>query len=161
MANDDRFLIYIDRLKDQQTEVLNFLLPPSFLQIEEKELRFNRPVKVDGKAYLAHDELIVDLDIVACAEMPCAICNEPTEVPIELDHVLLVEPWSDSGERVYDLRPAVREAILLELPLRAECAGGCPKRAELEKFLKKESSDGPDKGEFHPFGQLSADDYER
>lgn len=158
---DDRFRIYIDRLKDQQTEILDLLLPPDFLEVSEPDLRFNRPIKVQGKAYLALQELVVDLNIEATAEIPCAICNDPTELRIELDHLLLIEPLSEIQAGVFDLRSALREAILLEVPLATECRGGCPKRTEIEKFLKKDSVDEPKNGDFRPFEGLSTEDYER
>ncbi len=158
---DERFRIYIDRLKDQHTEVLELSLPPDFLEINEADLRFNQPVSVKGKAYLAYQDLIVDLNIRAVAEIPCAICNEPTEIPIELDHLMLVEALSEIPTGVFDIRSSLREAILLEVPLTAECAGGCPKRPEVEKFLKNESADQSEEGEYHPFEGLSTEDYER
>ncbi len=161
MTIDDQFRIYIDRLKDHHTEVLELALPPDFLDVHEPDLHFHQPVKVHGKAYLAHQELVLDLDVAATAIMPCAICNEPTEIPLELEHLLLVEPLSEVQAGVFDMRPLIREAILLEVPLTVECIGGCPKRNEVEQFLKKEAADNPNSEEFRPFEGLSADDYER
>lgn len=161
MRMNDQFHIYIDRLKDQHTEVLNLSLTPDFLDVDEPELRFRKPVAVRGKAYLALQELVLDLEVAATAEMPCAICNEPTETPINLDRLMLVEPISEVQSGIFDMRSLVREAILLELPLKVECPGGCPKRLEVEKFFKQPSSDTLDGGNFYPFKELSAEDYER
>ena len=153
---DDRFRIYIDRLKDQHTELLDLSLPPDFLEIDEPDLLFEQPVNVKGKVYLAHQDLVLDLDIKTVAAIPCAICNEPTEVPISLGHAVHVVPLSEIRAGVFDLRPVLREAILLEIPLTVECAGGCLKRQEVEGFYKQEAVD-----EHRPFEGLSADDYER
>ena len=140
--------IYIDRLKSGNTDEINEVLPAAFLDVNEPELAFKSDVSVKGKAYLAGDHLTLQLDAEVVVEMPCSVCNEPTQVPVKLKNCCLTVALKDIRGAVYDPNELVREVILAELPPRAECAGNCPRREELKPFLKEEEK------VFFPFTDL-------
>ena len=55
------FKIYIDRLKGGVNEKFDATLDPSFLEVEEPELYFPAPVRLQGEAYLTDDHLVIHL----------------------------------------------------------------------------------------------------
>ena len=154
---DPAFLIYVDRLRDGQTESIDDQVPPDFLEVEDDNLRFDQPVKFTGQAYLAQQELILNLEVRTPALMPCRICNEWTEFAVHVPHLLHVEPTDELKRGYVDLRPVLREAILLQLPHTVECSGGhCPKRKEIQPYLKDGHSDSSSKNEgYKPFEHLN------
>ncbi len=150
---EEKLLLYTDRLNSGKSEEISCELPPSFLAVEEKELHFMAPIKLEGEAYIAEDSLVIHLKIETEARMPCSICNEETVLAITLPSFYHVEQLEDIRSRVFDYSPLVREGILLELPLMIECDGSCPKREELEKYLKSEPTKVKDEVQY-PFEDL-------
>jgi len=154
---DPAFLIYVDRLRDGQTESIDFQVAPEFLEIDENNLRFNHPVQFAGHAYLAQQELILNLEVRTLAQMPCRICNEWTDLPVHVPNLLHVEPTQELKRGYVDLRPILREALLLQLPHTVECSNGdCPKREEIQPYLRNtqaESGQGHDG--YNPFKHLN------
>lgn len=144
------FKIYIDRLKNDDTETIHEIVDPDFLQENEKEPIFAQKVTVTGQAYLANHHLILDLKIKAIAQLPCSICNETIEIPIEIDDFTQTVEISEVRSSIYDFASEIRDAVLLKLPQFIECHHGhCPHRKEINKYLKKTS------GETHnPFSNL-------
>ncbi len=69
----DPFKIYIDRLREGQTYAINEIVPPDFLDINEKELSFIQPITINGEAYLADQDLVIKLGATAVAVIPCTI----------------------------------------------------------------------------------------
>jgi len=134
----DQFKIYPERLRDGHVERLHEVFPPDFIDVKEQELRFEHSVDVEGEAYLADDNLIIHLDIATIALMPCAICNEASEVPLEIKDFYHMEPLNEIHGAVFDLTDLLRETLLLELPKVVECNHGhCPQRQEVGKYFKK------------------------
>lgn len=134
------FKIYIDRLKNDDTETIHEIVEPDFLQEGEKEPLFIHKVTVSGQAYLANHHLILDLKIKATALLPCSICNEPVEIPIEIDDFTQTVELSEIRASIYDFEGEIRDSILLKLPQFIECHHGhCPQRKELNKYLKQPS----------------------
>ncbi len=133
------FVIYIDRLRDGQTLKIDEVCPTDFLEIHEDELSFLEPVTIQGKAYLADDHLVLQLDIRAQFVMPCSICNEKATLPIEIKNFYYVVPVEEIPTHMFDYSELLREEILLQVPTFAECQGGkCPERTTLTPYLKKE-----------------------
>lgn len=154
---DDRFRIFVEQLRDGTVEEIDETLSPDFLEIKEKELSFSQPVVVKGQVYLAEDMLILHLDIKTTATLPCAICNGPAEVPIAIKGFYHAIPLDEIKGAIYDFREILRETILLEVPILAEChQGKCPQRESLKKYLKKESVPGSKEDEdgYRPFADL-------
>ena len=128
--------IYIDRLKEGDTEKLDATLPPSILDIQEEELSFPEEVRVSGEVYLADEHLVAHLQAQTTALIPCSICNEPVKLAILVKDHYATEPLSEIRSAIFDLTPEVREALLLQVPQFIECnAGNCPTRDTLKKYL--------------------------
>lgn len=153
--NEDAFKIYIEQLREGHEEKINEKLDPSFLEINEPDLIFDKPVKLEGVAYLAEHELVFHWDIRTEVIISCSICNEPVLVPIHIQNFYYSEPTKEIKTGIYNFKDLLRETILLEVPAFAECNDGkCPKRQEFQKYLK-ESSDQPSDDEgYQPFADL-------
>lgn len=156
---EDAFKIYVEQLRDGHVEKIRETFSPHFLDVDEKELKFIDDVVVKGKAYLAEDELILNLDIATKAEKLCIICNQPTKVDIAIKEFYHAEPLDQIKSGVFVFQDLLRENILLETPGFAECHDGkCPQRREMTKYLKekktaKEESKEEDEG-YHPFADF-------
>lgn len=151
---DDIFKIYIEQLREGREEKIHEKLDPSFLDIHESDLAFDKSVELEGLAYLAEHELILHWNIRTEALVSCSICNEPVRVPIHVQNFYYSEPLSEIKSGIYNFKDLLRETILLEVPSFTECHGGnCPKRQEYKQFLK-EPSDHSDEEGYHPFADL-------
>ncbi len=145
------FKVFIDRLKNDDTEQILETVDPDFLQIQEKELVFVKKILVSGQAYLAKNHLILDLKIKAKAKLPCSICNESVETPIEVDDFSHTVEICEVKSAIYDFSDEIREALLLKIPQFLECHHGhCPHRKDVNNYLKK-----PSKDTHSPFSELS------
>ncbi len=154
---DDAFKIFVDQLKDGETESLSEELPPVFLDVNEKDLTFRDPVRLEGEAYLAQDSLILHFSIHTEVQLPCSICNEVVKVPIRIENSYHAIPLEEIKSGIYNMTELLRENILLEIPLFAECnEGSCPKRKDLKKFFKTpKANDSEDADEgYKPFADL-------
>ncbi|MBQ3078947.1 MAG: DUF177 domain-containing protein [Clostridia bacterium] len=90
-----------------------------------------RDVKFTGNYFGAGEEVSVSGEICAKAHTHCANCLVPVVKPIkaELNEVFVK---GGDGEDAYplqgyeiDLEPVIREALLLELPMRFLCSDNC------------------------------------
>jgi uncharacterized metal-binding protein YceD (DUF177 family) len=146
--------IFVDQLREGTVHKIDEKLSSDFMDVKEKELSFTKDVYVKGEAYLAENELILNLDISAEALIPCSICNEVFAVPIKLKNLYHAEPLSDIKSGVFNAEQVVRDAVLLDVPPFAECHdGNCPARKEISKFLKS-SEPGEDGDRYRPFADL-------
>jgi len=146
--------IYVDRLKDGNTEKLKEELDPAFLEIAEEELSFNDPVHLKGDVSIVSDHLVIHLNVQTFATLPCSICNAPIRAPIVLKNICLTHPLTEIHGGIFDLAEEIRESILLQTPLFTECnEGHCPERENVKKFLKTEEEAA--QGDIHfPFSDL-------
>jgi len=155
----DHFKIYVDRLRSGQKEAIEENFAPDFLDVKEEDLHFPAPVAVKGETYVADDHLILHLDITTKALMPCAVCNEQTEIPIALKNLYLTIPLEEIKGAIFDFSTELREAILLQIPPFIECGNGkCPQREELKKYLTdpaKGTKDLPPHEVHFPFSDFS------
>lgn len=148
----DIFRIYIDRLRDGDTEEFDQKVPPDFLDVCEEDLHFDDPVSFRGEAYFADGDLILHFFIATTATLPCSICNEPVKVPIEEFEFYHAEPVSEIKTGIFNFKELLREAVILEVPGFIECNNGnCPNRQNVSKYLKEEG--GGDQV-YHPFADL-------
>jgi uncharacterized metal-binding protein YceD (DUF177 family) len=157
---DDRFRIFVEQLRNGSIEEIDETVSPDFLDINERELSFSKPVNVCGQVYLAEDMLVFHLDIHTVATIPCAICNGPADIVIAIKGFYHAVPLSEIKGAIYDFREILRESILLEVPILAEChQGRCPQRDSLEKYFKKEGAPGSKEDEdgYRPFAGLDFD----
>lgn len=147
------FKIWIDRLKGGRTQKIEEALDPAFLGPDEEELQFKAKVYVKGEAYLTDDHLIVHLKAHCKASMPCAVCNQMTEVELRDDNFYHTQPIEEIPSAVFDFSELLREALLLELPRTAECnQGKCPERTTMTPYLRAEER--KDKTTYLPFADL-------
>lgn len=153
---EDVFKIYVDQLREGQEEIIDEQLDPGFLDVDDPDLVFKQPVRLEGVAYLADQELILHWNIQTEALVPCSICNEPVTIPIQIRNFYYSEPLSQIKSGIYYFKDLLRETILLEVPAFAECQGGhCPKRQQYAKYLKQSSGDSLDQeGHYHPFADF-------
>jgi len=147
---NDTCKIYIDRLTQGKGEHIEESLSPEFLDVDEADLAFQKNVLIRGEAYLTGDHLVLRLKVEAKVLMPCAICNEMVEIPIEIEQFYHTKELEAIPSHVYDFTTELREAILLEVPSFVECKRNCPERAKLKKYFHKEESEGGN----NPFSNL-------
>lgn len=109
----------------------------------DTDLRLVRPARADLYAVYTGDHGVhLTGQLEATLRLECRRClNEvPTDVQVELDLLFDPEREEEGAEGVYpyesngrrlDLKPALREQLLLEVPgypiCREQCAGLCPK----------------------------------
>ncbi|MBS0623180.1 MAG: hypothetical protein JSS62_01000 [Verrucomicrobia bacterium] len=137
---DDRFKIYIHRLRDGKAEQISETFSSDFLGIEEEGLKFEAPVHVEGTACVSGEDFVLSLRIKTLAKMPCVVCNQFTDVPIEVSKLMHTQGLAELKSGLFRMGELIREGILLELPLIAECCSGqCPDRAALTQFFVKEN----------------------
>lgn len=140
---EDDLVIYIDRLKGGKEEEIQLSILPTFLEIEEKELVFPSPISVQGKAYLAGSELVIEVTLDLMLKLPCPICNEMCKHPLLLKNVRGCFSLDEIKKSVFHLPPFLREEILVQVPPFLECQKGrCPERQQVKEYLrqKKEKS---------------------
>lgn len=157
---DDRFRIFVEQLRNGHTEKINETFNPDFLEINERDLAFTRPVTVQGQVYLAEEMLVLHFDIQTVATLPCAICNGPADFEIAIKGFYHAIPLEEIKGAIYDFREILRETILLEVPILIECRQGkCPQRESLQKYFKKEGASGNKEDEegYRPFAGLDFD----
>ena len=112
---------------------------------------------VKGEAYLAEQSLILHLNIETFCKIPCSICNSPVRVPVQLKNFYHTVPLEEIRGGIYNFKELIREAILIETPHFAECNDGlCPRRQEIQKYLKDESKDTSAEEGYHPFADLES-----
>jgi hypothetical protein len=150
----EAFKIWIDRLKEGQTQKVNGPFPPTFLDVAEEELKFSFPVDVFIEAYLADVHLVIRFKAATKALMPCAICNEMVETQLKIED-FYTEPLEEIRDAIFDCSTVFREALLSELPKYIECrSGNCPQREAITPFLKKKTKIEPDV--HFPFADLES-----
>lgn len=138
---DDTFKIYIEQLREGHEEKICENLDPALLDLQEKELIFDSPIRLEGVAYLAENELVLHWQIKTTVKLPCSICNELVEKKVQIDDFYHSEPVDEITTGIYNFKDLLRETILIETPAFAECREGlCPKRKEYQKYLKEPSN---------------------
>ena len=150
--------ISLDSLKVKETERIEKELSPEFLEIDEMELTIDRSIHVKGMIYLTPSHLIMQVSAKTSGSMPCLICNEMTRFTLKIETFTHTERLSRLSRGYFDIRPALREALLLQLPQFVECSNSkCPKRDELKSYLHKESkTEKIDEGiKYFPFKELT------
>ena len=145
------FKIYIDRLADENRELINLSAASDFLGVAEEELSFVGPVAISGEAYLAEDHLVICLKAKVTASIPCTICNTQVPTPVDVENFYATVPLEEISDSIFDYTEELREAILLNTPRFTECKGNCPEREAVKKYLK---TPGPAAEVIFPFANL-------
>ncbi len=105
---------------------------------EEGDMRPSGPIRVTGRLSSAGDgRFYLSGRLAGRLELPCRLCLEDVEVPVEEDvHFLLAETGAEEADdpdvflydpaaRVLDLRAAVRETWLITAPAFVQCREDC------------------------------------
>lgn len=148
--------VYIDRIREDEPEEINETLAPLFMDIQEKEMRFESPVTMEGEASVTDDWLILRLNIQTQVELVCSYCNEEFTFDIDIQDLVHDEPLENIRDGTLDILPIVRENILLAVPFYPQCGiTVCKRRKEIEPYLKK-ATDSQEKAEEgnNPFKDL-------
>jgi len=139
-------------------------------------IRQVEPLEVHGRAELVDEEIRLRGDLHTVLEVPCARCLEPMRRPVVLDFDLFyrsiqtiareeeVEMTRDDLEIGFfhgdglKLEEALREQILLSLPMksicRPDCAGLCPQCGKNRNLGKCDCSPAPPDERWAPLAGL-------
>jgi hypothetical protein len=136
---DFKLEIFIERLKNEETQIIQEEIPSYLLSLKDQEVSFSETVSLKGKTYLASDHLILELSVKAVAFLPCIICNEQTPFEIFLPSLHHAQELSEIPSGIFHYQELIRESLLLQLPAFLECHNNqCPEREVIKKFFKKE-----------------------
>ncbi|GAB5412020.1 MAG: hypothetical protein ChlgKO_11340 [Chlamydiales bacterium] len=128
-------VIYIDRLRNGESQEFSGQCTAEEIGLGDMELRFAEPIQFKIRAYATDDHALIHMNLSTIAELPCKICNEWTQIKINFETPAHATPLSEIRSRVYDFTPLLIENIVLELPQFTECQGNCPERDALKSFL--------------------------
>ena len=127
------------QIKPEGSE-LNFSESAEDLDLAAEGVEFPEPIEVELTATKTGDEIIIQGRLSTTAGMDCSRCLERFELPISsklqfVIQLLDINAPQDSDDedfvilpktiQEYDLAERVREAILLELPLKPLCSESC------------------------------------
>lgn len=147
----EAYKIYVDRLSLGKEQAIEEIVQPKDFPLEDSGLRVASPLKIEGKAYIAQDQLLLHIKAEIDFEVPCSVCTEWTRLPVRLEELYITEPLAAIKGGIYSFEERLREELLLAVPYVYECGGKCPRRSELKKFLKEETQE---RDQFHPFADL-------
>ena len=94
-------------------------------------VRDGAPLHLELKLESLHEGVLASGTATATAEGECALCLAPVSVPVDVEFAELFgypadEPFDHQLDGdLLDLEPVVRDAVVLALPFRPECADGC------------------------------------
>lgn len=146
------YLISIDHLRNGETQKFTMKLPAAFLEVDEPELKFSEEVRVGGEAYLVEENLVLRFDAETRLQMPCAVCNQQVLIPLSIKTVYHTIALDLCASSLFDVRPALREELLIELPKTVECEENCPERRNVARFMRSEQKEEP--SQYFPFSDL-------
>ncbi len=119
---------------------LSFSESAEDLDLTAEGIEFPEPIEVDVTVNQTGDEIIVQGRLSTMAGMDCSRCLERFEMPVSsklqfVIQLLELNAAQDSDDedfvilpkttQEYDLSGRVREAIMLELPLKSLCKESC------------------------------------
>ena len=159
---EEVFKIYVEQLRNGHVEQLDETVSTEFLNLGDDEVRFDEQLHLSGEVYLAENELVIHLHVTVNVYIPCSICNTPVKILMDLNNLYLAVEPEDYKTGIFLFNELLRESILLEIPLFAECnEGECPKRKEISDYLSKPENAtdalGQDHG-YRPFADLDFDE---
>ncbi len=152
----DYYKIYVDQLREGKVEQIDRQFPIELLDVNETELTFSGKIHVTGEVYQSSDSLVLHLNMEVSGVIPCSICNEQVTVPLSIKGLYHVVPVNEIKGHIFDMRPIVRENILINTPQFAECDGGnCQERSSISQYLKSNDAKNEELSEgYQPFMDL-------
>ena len=147
--------VSFDKLIQGESEEFDELLSPEFLDLAPgDDIAAEKPVHVEGSAYLADDYCILDFSVEATLRLTCSLCNETFEEKIFLPHCDEQIAVGDVTGRQLDVTPYIREALLLNVPFYPQCGGKvCLNRKDVERYLRPEGEE-EEEATYNPFKDL-------
>jgi len=127
------------KIKPEGSEI-QFSESADDLELSAEGVEFAEPIEVDISANKTGDEIIMQGSIFTKAELECSRCLESYESDISskiqfVIHLIEINQKQDSDDddfvvlpkttQEYDIGQRVREAIILELPLKPLCSESC------------------------------------
>ena len=97
--------------------------PPSIMELEEPDTRFEHDVEYDLFAQLQGTAVLVTGKIRTPATLRCSRCLRVFDLSVKVDQFVFHKELA--GEDFVDLTANMREDIILELPQRALCTADC------------------------------------
>jgi len=141
MKND--LQIHIDYLKNEYIYNFEKTIPFEELDIgQEKELKFIKPLLIEGKAYIANEFLILVLNIKFYVSLPCSICNEFFEKEFNIKNLTINEKLTKINS-IYQYKDEIRNACFLEIPSYIKCSKKCPEKNNIKKYLNVNKKNFP------------------
>jgi len=134
------FLLNIHTLSENHPIIINKSFDPSFIDLDEKEIKFEDPIEIKGKIYLASDDIIINVSSRTYVKLPCSICNEPIKYLLVNKNYMHNQPLKTLNDSIYDYTEIIRQAVILELPAKVECNNNCSERENIAPFLKKKNN---------------------
>lgn len=147
----EAYKIYVDRLGLGKQQAIDETIEAKDFPLKDDALRVSGPLYLKGEAYIAQDQLVLHLRAQIDFQVPCAVCNNWADLPIQLEQLYITEPLAEIRGGVFDFEEKLREELLLAVPYVYECGGKCPRRSEIKEFLKEKSPEGD---RYHPFADL-------
>ncbi len=97
--------------------------PPSIMELEEPNTRFEHDVQYDLLAQLQGTAILVTGKLSTPATLRCSRCLSVFDLPLKVEQFVFHKELV--GEDFVDLTANMREDIILELPQRALCTADC------------------------------------
>ena len=97
--------------------------PPTIMELEEPDVRFQHEVEYDFFAQVQGNALLVTGKVSTPATLQCSRCLKVIEQPLEVREFVFHQELH--GEDFVDLTANIREDIILALPQRALCTESC------------------------------------
>ena len=140
-AADRSWILRLDDCPEGITH-LDFEAGAEDLELSAEAFSFSRPLRVDLSVTRTFETFNVQGDIECLVEGECCRCLEPTAMKVEVRMRLLVQRREATPEELeaveheemeilrpgtdtFDLHHALREDVLLEMPLRIYCREDC------------------------------------
>jgi len=104
-------------------EDLTGVEPPTIMELENPDIRFQHEVAYKFHAQIQHNALLVTGKLTTPATLVCGRCLQEFELPLRVAQ--FVFHLELTGEDFVDLTANIREDIILALPQRALCDEAC------------------------------------
>lgn len=135
---ETKLKIFVDRLKKTDEKIKEKISFQDLNLEDEKDLKFVKPILIDGKAYISNEDLIINLNIKFYISMPCSVCNEFVEKELLIKNLYITQKLTDISSS-YEYKSEIRNACFLEIPSFVECMGNCQERQNIKNYFKKET----------------------
>jgi uncharacterized protein len=113
--------LLVSEIRAQHTLDESAELDSKILGSSDNQVRFTSPVKVDVQAQMTHENIVVLGKVSTQVQMTCGRCL--TEYKSDLKGNF--QDIFSFDQETIDLTELIREAVLVDVPLRGLCKEGC------------------------------------